>query len=85
MDNEIMNGHNPFEIFDYKNLGQVRTQVDQYGNPWFCLKDVCDILGIVDAHKVMGRIDTPYRASIPVGVQTGIYADGVTPVIQNVN
>lgn len=37
---------NKFEIFDYNNLGSVRAYLDKLGNKWFCLKDVCDILGL---------------------------------------
>ena len=25
--------NNPFEIFNYKNLGTVRTRLDEHGNP----------------------------------------------------
>lgn len=35
-----------FDIFSYKNLGKVRTFIDDKQDKWFCLKDVCDILGI---------------------------------------
>lgn len=50
--NEMINynGNNPFKIFDYKNLGSVRTLRDEKGEPLFCLKDECGILGIVN-HK----------------------------------
>lgn len=76
--------NNPFEIFNYKNLGSVRTRLDEHGNPWFCLLDVCNILGIANNRRVMERIDPPYVHTMNVGVQTGIKADG-TPAIQNVN
>lgn len=34
---QTMNGNNnPFEIFDYKNLGSVRCYIDQFGIKWFC-------------------------------------------------
>lgn len=75
---------NPFEIFSYKNLGKVRTMYDEVGEPWFCLQDVCYILEIKDVHVVARRIEEPYRCTKPVGVQTGIKADG-TPAIQYIN
>lgn len=33
--------NDPFEIFNYKNLGKVRTRFDESGEPWFCLQDIC--------------------------------------------
>ena len=57
MNNNLQtNGNNPFEIFNYNNLGSVRTTVDQYGNPWFCLLDVCNILGISNNRNVVYRL-----------------------------
>lgn len=44
--------NNPFEIFNYKNLGSVRVQLDQNGNPWFCLNDICNVLGLSTITKV---------------------------------
>lgn len=40
------------QIFNYQN-NEVRT-VDLNGEPWFVLKDVCEVLGIAD-HKVTAR------------------------------
>ena len=60
MNNVTPNGNNPFEIFNYKNLGSVRTRLDEHGNPWFCLSDVCDILGIGTVNNVKNRLDPPY-------------------------
>lgn len=70
-----------FEIFNYKNLGSVRTYLDEKGEPWFCLKDVCDVLGLTDTNKVANRLEEGGTNSIRVGVQTGVRRDG-TPVIQ---
>lgn len=85
MTNLLTDGNNdPFEIFNYKNLGSVRTRLDEHGNPWFCLLDVCNILGIKNSTRTMERLDTPYLHSMKVGVQTGLNADG-TPAIQIFN
>lgn len=78
-----LNGNNPFEIFNYKNLGSVRTRLDEHGNPWFCLSDVCDILGIKNNRDLNSRLSEPYVDLIYTGVQTGFKSDG-TPAIQNV-
>ena len=74
--NEMKGGISHLDIFNYENLGQVRTYVDDSGEPWFCHKDVCDILGITDPHVAMRRLADPGVCSIPVGVQTGVKADG---------
>ena len=81
--NQLLNPNGRFEIFNYQNLGKVRVQVDNQGNPWFCFVDVCDILQLKEPHRVIDRIDIPYRHSMTVGVQTGVRRDG-TPAIQNV-
>ena len=47
---------NKFAIFDYKNLGSVRTYLDERGDLWFCLVDVCNILGIVNSRRVVERL-----------------------------
>ena len=70
-----------FDIFNYKNLGSVRTLVDEYDEKWFCLSDICHILDIRDTYTVAKRIPEPYTVSNRVGVQTGIKTDG-TPAIQ---
>ena len=45
-----------FEIFNYKNLGSVRTYLDEKGEPWFCLKDVCDVLDIKNSRQLADRL-----------------------------
>ena len=46
-----------FEIFNYKNLGSVRTTLDEYGNPWFCLNDVADILQLSNSRMINERLN----------------------------
>ena len=36
---------NQLQIFSSPEFGEVRTKVDEKGEPWFCAKDVCDALG----------------------------------------
>ena len=43
---------NELQIFNY-NGNEVRT-IQKDGEPWWVLKDVCTVLGIVD-HKVAAR------------------------------
>lgn len=57
------NQGNPFAIFNYQNLGQVRVATLETGEPLFCLIDVCNILGIKNSSRVMERL-------LPKGVHT---------------
>lgn len=81
MTNLLTDRNNPFEIFNYKNLGTVRTRLDEHGNPWFCLSDACSILGITNNRDLKSRLSDPYVDSIYTWVQTGIKADG-TPAMR---
>lgn len=47
---------NSLAIFDYKNLGSVRTYLDERGDVWFCLNDVCKILAIGNSSDVIRRL-----------------------------
>lgn len=82
--NNSQGGGNTFEIFNYKNLGSVRTTLDQYGVTWFSLPDVCGVLDIKSHWNVVGRIDDPYLCSMEMGVQTGVFPDG-SPIMQNIS
>ena len=55
--NEMRGGVSHLDIFNYENLGQVRTFVDDNGEPWFCHIDVCSILGITDQNVAMRRLE----------------------------
>lgn len=46
---------NTLQVFSY-NGAQIRT-VEQNGEPWWVLKDVCDILGIANSRDVVNRLD----------------------------
>lgn len=52
-----MNTKNEIEIFKFENLGDVRIKLDEKGEPWFCLTDVCDILGLGNASKTSSRLN----------------------------
>lgn len=64
-----------FEIFNYKNLGSVRTFVDDKGEVWFCLKDVCDILGLGNPSKVLHRLNRDGVTSSKVIDSIGRYQE----------
>ena len=83
-----MNGYvlygNKFQLFNYKNLGSIRTSKGPDGRTWFCLNDVLGILQIGNITDVSKRLHRDGFDSIEVGVQTGYRKDG-SPVIQNVD
>lgn len=56
VDQNNLQGGDKFEIFNYNNLGSVRVQIDNQGNPWFCLSDICTILGLSNPAKVSSRL-----------------------------
>lgn len=53
---QSQNQGNQFDIFNYKNLGSVRCYVSQDGQKWFCMTDVCNILGIKNNRDAMSRL-----------------------------
>ena len=53
-------------IFKNPTFGEIRTAVDENGNILFCLKDVCDALGIQNSRDVMKHMDECYVDSIYV-------------------
>lgn len=63
--NEMEGNVSHLDIFNYENLGQVRTQVDDNGELWFCHKDICDILGITDQNVAIRRLSRDGVCSTP--------------------
>lgn len=67
-----------FEIFSKENLGSVRTAIVK-GEPWFRLKDVCEILGLSNITEVKKRLNEKGLSSIEVltngGKQQALYID----------
>ena len=59
-----------FQIFSKENLGSVRTiLVDN--EVWFCIKDVCDILGLTNPTVVAKRLDEDEKAKFDLGLKNG--------------
>ena len=54
------------DIFDYKDLGSIRCYNDQRKMPWFCLVDICSILGIKNSSRVKKRLYERGVCSTPV-------------------
>ena len=86
------------EIFNSPMFGELRTSRNEKGEPIFCLKDVCDSLGL-QVGAVVNRLNachissinvskakedaTPYISSINVGVKTGTKSDGTAVIPAN--
>ena len=70
MSNEIIPANaEPMQIFSY-NEKQIRT-VAIDGEPWFVLKDVCEVLGISKYRDVAERLDEDERGSVRVDTLGG--------------
>ena len=63
---------NELQIFKNNKFGEVRTIIDKNNNVWFCLKDICNILGIENSRNVKRRIKESYVQEIDVGINTGL-------------
>ena len=40
-------------VFENPEFGMVRTATDEKGEPWFCAKDLCDVLGYKKASEAV--------------------------------
>ena len=57
-------------IFKSKEFGEIRTVTDEKGEPWFCLLDVCMILGLTPK-GVKQRLNDEVISNYPVIDQRG--------------
>ncbi len=68
---------NEIRIFENPEFGKVRTMVDHDGNPLFCGKDVCEVLGYKKPQNAINQHVNPHDAlKQGVGVPTGKRSDG---------
>lgn len=58
---------NELQIFNYES-NEVRT-VMRNGEPWFCLTDVCKVLGLSNPTAVVDRLDKDERSKFNLGRQ----------------
>ena len=64
-------------VFENPEFGMVRTTIDKKGEPWFCAKDLCDVLGYkkaCDSVKQHVRYDDTMKRG--VWVEVGMKKDG---------
>ena len=74
------------KIFESLEFGRVRTVTDEKGEPWFCLADVCKVLGL-QRSAVMRRLEKGGISSHPLSTKGGrqliafVNEDGLYDVI----
>ena len=49
-------------VFENPEFGTVRTTIDEKGDPWFCAKDLCDVLGYKRADNAVRQHVNPLDA-----------------------
>ena len=49
-------------VFENPEFGTVRTTIDEKGEPWFCAKDLCDVLGYKRADNAVRQHVNPSDA-----------------------
>lgn len=47
---------NNVSLFERDSIGTIRTSIDEFGRPVFCLKDVCNILEIKNVSDAKSRL-----------------------------
>ena len=74
-------------VFENPEFGTVRTTIDKKGEPWFCAKDLCDVLGYKRADLAVKQHVNPLNAlkqCIKVDVRKksdGTISQRLTPMI----
>lgn len=63
-----MNGE--IQIFESPEFGQIRTVMGEKGEPWFCLADVCKVLGLKQRH-VRERLEDGVVSTDPIADSLG--------------
>ena len=43
-------------VFENPEFGKILTQTDENGEPWFCAKDVCNVLGYKRANDAVSQL-----------------------------
>ena len=67
----------PVFVFENPEFGMVRMATDEKGEPWFCAKDLCDVLGYKRADLAVKQHVNPHDAAKRcVWVEVGKKKDG---------
>ena len=75
-------------VFENPEFGTVRTTIDEKGDPWFCAKDLCDVLGYKRAsdavrQHVRSSDAAKYRIARTVKNRFGVSEGKVQNVLMN--
>jgi len=75
-------------VFENPEFGTVRTAIDEKGEPWFCAKDLCDVLGYKRAtdavrQHVSSSDTAKYRIARTVKNRFGVSEGKVQNVLMN--
>ena len=75
-------------VFENPEFGMVRTATDEKGEPWFCAKDLCDVLGYKRAtdavrQHVRSSDTAKYRIARTVKNRFGVSEGKVQNVLMN--
>ena len=72
----------PVRVFENPEFGMVRMATDEKGEPWFCAKDLCDVLGYKRADNAVRQHVNPHDALKQcVWVEVGMKKDGTLSLI----
>lgn len=59
------------QIFNNPEFGEIRT-IDQNGEPWFVLKDVCEVFGEQNYRRVSARLDEEEKGVSQIATPGGM-------------
>ena len=59
---------NEIQIFKNNEFGEIRI-IKENNNIWFCLKDICDVLGLSNPSQVLEKLDSEERSKFNLGRQ----------------
>ena len=76
----------PVRVFENPEFGMVRMATDEKGEPWFCAKDLCDVLGYKRASEAVSQHVKPsdtvkHRVARPAKNRFGV-CEGKMQIVQ---
>lgn len=71
MRTSIKSNATSMQIFQNAQFGEIRIVLDENNVPWFCLSDVCKVLGLIPS-KLAQRLDKDVLSKYPLETAGGI-------------
>lgn len=56
-------------VFKNEKFGEIRTILDNQGEPWFCISDICRTLNLTNPSSVAEKLDEDERSKFNLGRQ----------------